>query len=172
MAKTFLIADTHFGHLGVCRFTKDDGTKLRPWTDYVEMDNVLVENWNRVVSDKDKVYLLGDVLINRRAFPTLGRLNGKKVLVKGNHDIFRLKEYTKFFYDIRAYHVLDNLLLSHIPVHPDSKGRFRGNIHGHLHSGRVKEAGGDIDPWYYCVSAEHLDYTPIDFEKVKSIFNN
>jgi calcineurin-like phosphoesterase family protein len=32
MRTTWLIADTHFGHLGVCKFLRNDGiTKLRPW---------------------------------------------------------------------------------------------------------------------------------------------
>jgi calcineurin-like phosphoesterase family protein len=39
MPATFLVSDTHFGHTGVCRFTREDGvTKLRPWDDPDEMD--------------------------------------------------------------------------------------------------------------------------------------
>lgn len=167
MHNTFLIADPHFGHIGVVRFLREDGSKLRPWDTADEMDEVLVNNWNKTVRDQDKVYVLGDVVMNRRHLNTLGRLRGKKVLIKGNHDIFHLEEYTKFFYDIRACHVLDNLLLTHIPVHPDSKGRFRGNVHGHLHSNRVRLPTGEIDPWYYCVSVENINYTPMSFEEVR-----
>ena len=96
------------------------------------MDEALVANWNRVVKPHDKVYHLGDVVINRKALHILYRLNGEKVLIKGNHDIFKLEDYTPFFKDIRGYHVMNNFLLSHIPVHPNSKGRFAGNIHGHF----------------------------------------
>lgn len=164
MPATFLISDTHFGHVGVCQFTNPDGTKLRPWYSPDEMDEALVKNWNEKVGKKDRVYHLGDVVINRRALQTLRRLNGDKVLIKGNHDIFKLEEYCEHFRDIRAYHVMNNYILSHIPVHPDSKGRFSGNIHGHLHS-RVMP-----DPWYQCVCVEQIDYTPMLFEEVLKRF--
>ena len=159
--KTFLVSDTHFGHAGVCKFLREDGTKLRPWDDPNEMDEFMVEAWNKVVGPKDKVYHLGDAVINKKALKTLERLNGDKILIKGNHDIFKLKDYTPYFRDIRAYHVLDNMLLSHIPVHPDSKGRFRANIHGHLHARKFD------DPFYHCVCVEHTDFAPIEFEVIR-----
>lgn len=164
--KRFLVADTHFGHKGVCHFLRDDGTKLRPWDDPDQMDIDMVELWNETVGPKDTVYHLGDVVINRKALKTLSLLNGRKILIKGNHDIFRLDEYTEYFEDIRAYHVVDNFIFSHIPVHPESRGRFKANIHGHLHYHRVLTNTGEIDPWYYCVSVEHTDYRPVPMEQV------
>jgi calcineurin-like phosphoesterase family protein len=174
---TFLIADTHFGHKGVTQFLNYNGTKLRPWDNTEEMDEALIENWNKAVRPKDKVYHLGDVVINRKALKTLSRLNGEKVLVKGNHDLFRLEEYTPYFKDIRGSHKLDNFILTHIPIHPDSLARWcGGNIHGHLHNGKVeytdwhKIGYGEIyDPRYFCVSVEQINYTPIAFEEVKKI---
>lgn len=164
--KTFLVADTHFGHKGVCIFASCDGvSKLRPWDDPAKMDEDMIEKWNNVVGPKDKVYHLGDVVINRKAIPTLARLNGDKVLIKGNHDIFKLSDYTPYFRDIRGYHVMNNYILSHVPVHPDSKGRFNGNIHGHLHDRRVMK-DDKVDPWYHCVSVEHTDFMPISFDDV------
>ena len=160
MPSVFLTSDTHFGHLGVTKFLREDGTKLRPWDSVEEMDEALVANWNNVVRPNDKVYHLGDVVINRKALHTLHRLNGEKVLIKGNHDIFKLEDYTPYFKDIRGYHVMNNFLLSHIPVHPLSKGRFTGNIHGHLHYNVID------DPWYKCVCVEQTNYTPILFEQL------
>jgi calcineurin-like phosphoesterase family protein len=168
--KRFLVADTHFGHVGVCNFLRDDGTKLRPWTNYEEMDADMVKLWNDTVGPKDTVYHLGDVVINRRALSTLSLLNGRKVLIKGNHDIFKLEDYLKYFDDIRAYYIDDNFIMSHIPIHPDSKGRFKGNIHGHLHHRRVLLPDGNIDPFYYCVSVEHTFYTPIEISKAKELW--
>lgn len=166
MPSVFLVSDTHFGHAGVCRFLRDDGaTKLRPWDDPAEMDEAMVELWNQTVKPNDKVYHLGDVVINRRALQILHRLNGDKVLIKGNHDIFKLHDYTEHFRDIRGYHVMNNMILSHIPVHAESKGRFSANIHGHTHANRVK-VQGNIDPWYHCVCVEQTSYRPILFEEV------
>jgi calcineurin-like phosphoesterase family protein len=179
MSNVFLVSDTHFGHAGVCRFMRDDGvTKLRPWDNPEEMDEAMVKLWNETVRPNDKVYHLGDVVINRKALHIMHRLNGDKVLIKGNHDIFRLDEYTPFFRDIRGYHVLNGLILSHIPVHEESLARFGCNIHGHLHSNRVmKEMLHNkgvqvIDPRYFCVCVEQTDFKPIAFEEVMKRIKN
>ena len=103
MPAVFLVSDTHFGHAGVCRFTHPDDpeVKLRPWDDPDEMDEALIRNWNERVRPNDKVYHLGDVVINRRALKTLARLNGDKVLIRGNHDIFRDSEYREYFRELQ-----------------------------------------------------------------------
>jgi calcineurin-like phosphoesterase family protein len=119
---------------------------------------------------------LGDVVINRKSLKTLHRLNGDKVLIRGNHDIFRDDEYREYFRELRAYHVMNGMILSHIPVHEASLGRFGTNIHGHLHTNRVKRARGvdartgavlysdENDVRYHCVCVEQTDFAPILFE--------
>lgn len=180
MPAVFLVSDTHFGHTGVCRFTRSDGvTKLRPWTDPAEMDEAMVKAWNERVRPNDKVYHLGDVVINRKALNIMHRLNGDKVLIRGNHDIFKLSDYTEHFRDVRGYHVMNGMILSHVPVHTESLGRFGTNIHGHLHANRVKKIRGvniktgeilysdDNDVRYHCVCVEQTpDFAPILFEDV------
>ena len=179
MSATFLVSDTHFGHAGVCKFTESDGvTKIRPWTDPDEMDEEMVKRWNETVRPNDKVYHLGDVVINRKHLKTLHRLNGDKVLIRGNHDIFPDTEYNTYFRELRAYHVLNGMILSHIPLHEASLGRFGVNIHGHLHSNRVKKArgidattsatlyGDENDVRYHCVCVEQTDFRPILLEDV------
>ena len=172
MPSVFLVSDTHFGHAGVCRFMRNDGfTKLRPWDSPEEMDEEMVKRWNETVRPTDKVYHLGDVVINRKALAIMRRLNGDKVLIKGNHDIFKLSDYTPYFRDIRAYHVMNGLILSHVPVHTESLGRFGCNIHGHLHANRVMyddlEMGTIIDPRYFNVCVENTDFRPMLFEEVQ-----
>ena len=179
MPSVFLVSDTHFGHKGVCHFTRNDGvTKLRPFDTPEEMDEFMVEAWNARVKPTDKVYHLGDVVINRKALGIMRRLNGDKVLIRGNHDIFRDEEYREYFRELRAYHVMNGMILSHIPVHAESLGRFGVNIHGHLHANRVKRARGvdaktgevlysdENDVRYHCVCVEHTDFAPILFEDV------
>ena len=180
MPAVFLVSDTHFGHAGVCRFTRADGcTPLRPWDDAAEMDEAMVKAWNERVKPTDKVYHLGDVVINRKSLAIMHRLNGDKVLIRGNHDIFKDTDYREHFRELRAYHVMNGLILSHIPVHPESLGRFGTNVHGHTHANRVRKARGvdartgeilysdEIDPRYHNVSVEQLpDFAPILFEDV------
>lgn len=164
--KTFLIADPHFSHEGMTKFTREDGTKLRPFNDAAEMDKELVSRWNSVVGKDDKVYVLGDVAMRKKHLPILLELNGKKVLIRGNHDIESAKEYLKYFYDVRAFHYLDKFALTHFPIHPDSLGRYLANIHGHIHYRKVL-LNGEEDKRYYCVSAEHLDYTPVEWNVLR-----
>ena len=180
MPAVFLVSDTHFGHAGVCRFTRTDGvTKLRPWDNADEMDEAMVKAWNERVRPNDKVYHLGDVVMSRRSLAIMRRLNGDKVLIRGNHDIFKDTDYREHFRELRAYHVMNGLILSHIPLHEASLGRFGTNIHGHLHANRVMKARGidartgetlysnEIDPRYHNVSVEQLpDFAPILFEDV------
>ena len=180
MPAVFLVSDTHFGHAGVCRFTRADGcTPLRPWDDAAEMDEAMVKAWNERVRPNDKVYHLGDVVINRKSLAIMHRLNGDKVLIRGNHDIFKDTDYREHFRELRAYHVMNGLILSHIPVHEASLGRFGCSIHGHLHANRVMKPAGvdpntgeilygnEIDPRYHNVSVEQLpDFAPILFEDV------
>ena len=179
MPAVFLVSDTHFGHTGVCRFTRNDGvTKLRPWDSAEEMDEAMVKAWNDRVRPTDKVYHLGDVVINRKSLSIMSRLNWDKVLIRGNHDIFPDVEYREYFRELRAYHVMNGMILSHIPVHEASLGRFGTNIHGHLHATRVKKArgvdaktgtvlyGNEIDPRYHCVCVEATDFAPILLEDV------
>jgi calcineurin-like phosphoesterase family protein len=179
MPAVFLVSDTHFGHAGVCRFMRNDGvTKLRPWDNPEEMDEEMVKRWNETVRPNDKVYHLGDVVINKKSLNTMHRLNGDKVLIRGNHDIFKLEDYTRHFRDVRGYHVMNGMILSHIPVHEESLGRFGVNIHGHLHANRVMKTAQTthefmtqgvrqwIDNRYHCVCVEQTDFRPILFEDV------
>jgi calcineurin-like phosphoesterase family protein len=142
------------------------------------MDEAMVQRWNERVRPTDKVYHLGDVVINRRALKTLSRLNGDKVLIRGNHDIFPDVEYREYFRELRAYHVMSGMILSHIPVHVESLGRFGTNIHGHTHANRVMKPRGvdantgtvlysdEPDIRYHCVCVEQTDFAPILFEDV------
>lgn len=168
---TFLTSDTHFGHeKTVTTFKRKDGSPLRSFANVEEMDETMIQRWNERIGPKDKVYHLGDVVINRRFLKTLERLNGDKVLIKGNHDIFDLSEYIKYFRDIRGYHVLNGLILSHIPMHVESLGRFGTNVHGHLHANRVMRVNQyhkeEIDPRYHNICVELTDYAPISLDEL------
>ena len=153
MAKTFLISDTHFGHTNIIKYCD------RPFANVDEMDAALIKNWNSVVGPQDKVYHLGDVTLSAKKMWIMDHLNGTKILIKGNHDIFPLKVYTPYFKDIRATHELGGYILSHVPVHDSQKYRFDGNIHGHTHEKSLP------DPWYYNISVEQINYTPITLEQ-------
>jgi calcineurin-like phosphoesterase family protein len=181
MTATWIWSDQHFGHEKTCTvFKRADGTPLRPFASAEEMNEVMVARNNERVGRNDRVYYLGDVVINRKFLRILDRLNGRKVLIKGNHDIFKLDDYAAYFDDIRGYHVLNGIIFSHVPVHPESLARFGCQVHGHLHANRVRRPkridtlgaypevvyGDEIDPRYYNVSVECTDFAPISLEEL------
>lgn len=172
MSNIFLVSDTHFGHSNILNFKNADGSNLRTFDSVEHMDEHMIAQWNKVVKPSSKVYHLGDVVINKKHLVTLNRLNGTKVLIRGNHDIEKVSAYTPYFKDVRGSHQFEGLLLSHIPIHPSSLGRWGVNVHGHTHSNKVM-IGEIPDIRYQCVSVEQLDdYTPISLEQLKARIKN
>lgn len=175
MANIFFASDHHFGHANILNFKREDGSPLRVFKDVDHMNEYMVMQHNRRVRPGDKVYFLGDVTMarNAKSLEILGRMNGEKILIKGNHDLAKAEQYLQYFKDIRVYHQFDGMILSHIPIHPESLGRWGVNIHGHTHANRVLLGLSKIpDKRYFCVCMEQLDdYTPISLEEVKKCLN-
>lgn len=179
----FFISDTHFGHANMLQFTNYDGTRMRPFNSIEELDELMIENWNEMVKPTDKIYHLGDVVYRcKNRDQIMQRLNGEKVLIKGNHDRDQLGWYMKYFKDIRGtFHIDGNYLLGHFPIHPDSKGRFVRQLHGHIHAQKVMKRECYIvnfrhddlvtnmvpDPWYRNCCVEVNNWSPIPFEVIK-----
>lgn len=174
MKNIFFVSDTHFGHANCLKFKRKDGSPLRIFESVEEMDETMITRWNSVVKPYDRVYHCGDVVIKKEYLEkVLPRLNGKKVLLMGNHDIYGHEEYLKYFEDIRAYKVLPELgiIASHIPIYSDAlENAITHNIHGHLHANRVLK-NNLIDYRYINVSVENIDYTPIELEEILKIKN-
>lgn len=172
---TWVAADPHFSHSNMIKFTMDDGvTPMRPFKTVEEMDETLIHNWNSVVGDGDRVYLLGDVAFHPSGFhQVIPQLKGRICLVPGNHEPPKMRRYFDLFDDVRGYVVKKGFVMSHIPLHPASLTKWH-NIHGHLHHGKVmttrksepelgEKAGYVVevpDSRYTCVSMEQIDYTP------------
>lgn len=137
----FVISDHHLGHTNSWeKFKLADGSPLRPFTSNDEMNETMIERHNAKVKEHDTVYFLGDVVINRKHLHLVKQLNGRKILIRGNHDIFRDEDYREVgFEQIHGVRVfVDKFIMSHIPLHPDCvTGRFRVNVHGHLHANEV-----------------------------------
>lgn len=155
----FLISDTHFSHANIIRYAN------RPFSSPEEMDEELIRRWNSVVRPSDHVYHLGDVAMRRSHLQIIKRLNGHKRLVWGNHDIYDWKSYREVgFEKCVGIRVIDNCILTHIPIHPESLARFTMNIHGHTHT------NGSPRGRYLSVCCEMIHYTPISLEEAKKVF--
>jgi len=134
MAK-FYISDTHFGHANILHFDN------RPFKTTEEMEEVLVERWNAVVTKGDIVYILGDFCWKKESewIRILNRLNGSKVLIVGNHDIRGSATLRKMFLSVEEYKEIEDegrkVILCHYPI-PFFMNHFYGSYHlyGHVHS--------------------------------------
>lgn len=156
MANLFFVSHTHFGHANIIKYCD------RPFAHADEMDEAMVERWNAAVRPQDHVYHLGDVAMKQQKIDAvLPRLNGHLRLVRGNHDIFKTQHYLRYFDEIYASRVLDNIVFTHIPIHPMSLGRFVANAHGHVHNNQ------DFAFPYVNLSVEVRNYTPLAFEDLK-----
>ena len=77
------IADMHFDNDSIIAYDN------RPFDSVEEMNEALIANWNRVVTDpEDLTWILGDFCAGDAARwrELLSRLNGRKALILGNHD--------------------------------------------------------------------------------------
>lgn len=136
---------------------------MRSFSSVEEMDEFMIDQWNAVVKTSDKVYHLGDVSMKKKSIATVGRCNGHKRLVRGNHDIFPTKEYLPYFEDIYGTRVFEDMVLSHIPLHPESVRMNWTNVHGHNHNNRGQALGVK----YLNVCVELTDYRPLAIEEVR-----
>ena len=150
MGKTFFTADLHFGHENVLQFDN------RPFNSVEEMDEELIKRWNNKVNPGDLVYILGDLIWKTRnddAPTLLRRLNGQKILIKGNHDRFlhnaKAKKLLAGIKDYDLIHVTledgtsTSVFLSHYFT-PVYIGQYYGGIHLHAHSHITAEADEEV----------------------------
>jgi calcineurin-like phosphoesterase family protein len=167
LTRTWVYSDPHYSHANICKFTNYDGTKVRPWDDVDQMNEDMITWYNELVEDADRVYILGDVAFSASKMrATVSRLKGRKCLVPGNHDPTKMRKYFDLFDDVRGYVQRDGFIMSHIPLHPFCLGRWKLNIHGHLHNNTVKDMFGEHqlqseDKRYYCACVERTNFRPI-----------
>lgn len=141
----FYIADTHFGHENVLKYDK------RSFAGLGEMEVVLIENWNRAVTDTDAVYILGDFIWGKGQSKWLKlteRLRGRKVLIRGNHDLEREQMSTELLARFEAVadylEIADkgrHVTLCHYPI-AFYHGSYQANCYmlcGHVHRTREND---------------------------------
>lgn len=177
--KIFFTSDTHFGHINILNFCK------RPFSSVEEMDEAIITNWNNKVGKDDLVFHLGDFAFatNKRWQDLICKLNGKIILVLGNHDIVRWPgDYTMNLFERVENQIMlkiDNkykVYLNHFPF-LCYDGVYRNpqdctiQLHGHVHE-RIGDTGKDKDrlkyrfPYQYDVGVDNNNFTPISWEEI------
>ena len=155
----YFIADTHFNHENIIKYCN------RPFENSNEMNEYIINKWNSVVTENDVVYHLGDVGFgNTEELKQLvGRLNGTKILIRGNHDYKRGLNGWKEVGFSKVYKkrlVLSNLILTHEPIEVEENYI---NVFGHIHDKPLDER---FNKSHICVSCDVIEYTPISIEKI------
>ena len=161
--KIFLIGDCHFGHRNIIKYCN------RPFKDVADMTEKLIKNWNSVVGNNVIVYVVGDFALcgKQKIIEICQRLNGRKRLILGNHDGASIATYREAGFEFVYNHpiVLDDFyIISHVPMVGISINATFANIFAHVHDNPTYR---DCSCRGFCVSAERIDYTPIDFEIIK-----
>ena len=159
----FVTSDTHFSHKNIIEYAK------RPFESIEKMDELLIFYWNEAVNPTDTVIHCGDLVMGGReaAERIIPRLNGKILLVRGNHD-YNANFYKRFGdkisilphgfeLGIGGFAPYNKIKFSHKPIPlkdvPADCLNFHGHIHSHgvnpykvAHSNRV-DVG--VDAWGY-----------------------
>ena len=164
-------SDLHLNHRAVVRMCG------RPFESVDEMNDILIRNFNECVKNNDTVYILGDLshrtpVIEVNNFIT--RLNGKKILCKGNHDKRYDSSLFEGIYDFLEISVHGvNISLMHYPMMSWPKSR-RGSIHlhGHIHSkGDYNLQQRKEGILRYDVGVDANNFYPVSIMEIKEFFN-
>jgi calcineurin-like phosphoesterase family protein len=163
---------------------------MRPWASTDEMREALIANWNAVVKPADTVYHLGDFCFAGATYhgELIPRLNGRIILVRGNHDGFREDRYQRWgFYDVVEHSTrltLSNgveVLLCHYPYvsyddrYPERLPKDEGMylLHGHVHTSWLSRGRGlnvGVDVWGYEPVSEEQVMTQLEKMRIDDVY--
>jgi len=174
MGNIWFTSDLHFCH------DKPFLYEPRGFSAIKEMNEALVENWNKVVKPEDEVYNLGDFALNDidAAIPYINRLNGTIRWILGNHDTDKKRVkiidecpsvWEIGYADLMKHEKNFSIYMSHYPTltaNYDEK-KFSQHViavHGHTH-----QCGNWIDPknpFTYHVGVDSHNCTPVHIDEI------
>ena len=153
--KTYITADLHFTHSNVIKYCPETRGQ---YADAQDMNERMIAEWNSIVHPADTVYILGDFAFDavQNAVNIAKRLNGRKILIIGNHDekLVKNEEFRACFAEVHQYlkirHNGSTVIMFHYPINSWDMRKY-GSIHffGHLHQtphnmvGRCMNVGVD-----------------------------
>jgi calcineurin-like phosphoesterase family protein len=188
MARYFT-ADLHLGHHNIIQYSE------RPFRDVAHMSDELVGRWNSMVGPTDEVIVLGDFAMGRIAetLPTAARLNGRKVLLTGNHDrcwnghrkgvsaaAARYLEagFDEIWQGVVDLHVSGNRVqVCHFPYRGDSHDHDRFTSHRPVDDGAWLLHGHVHQSWKVCdrminVGVDVWEYSPVSEDAIVELMQS
>lgn len=179
MGEIFFTSDTHFCHQPPFLW------EPRGFANVEEMNEAIIENWNKVVKQGDVVYHLGDTMLNdnEKGIECFKRLNGQIFLIWGNHDTETRRNM--LFMDERTRHKMLggwyawlikygklSIYMSHYPTLTANfnTGKYFSqnviNLHGHIHSKNNWMI--PTNPFIYHVGVDSHNCTPVHIDEILS----
>ena len=168
-------SDHHFYHRNIQKFCPD----TRAGDTVEEMNQLLIEAHNTVVTPDDEVWFLGDFSFGtaEQTKSIISQLNGQLNLVLGNHDkvIRGDQSIQKMFKSVQEYKEISvgrkKIVLMHYPLLQWNSMHFGayhafGHVHGSLKSsphGRSMDVGIDARP--------NKDMKPWTFDEIDKILS-
>lgn len=176
--RIYFTSDCHFMHKNIIKYTN------RPFDSVDEMNETLINNWNDVVGEDDLIFCLGDFALGKEVDcrSILQRLNGNKVLIKGNHEKTVLnKTYNINFFNGGIYERLEirvkdkevsngvqDLVLSHYPMLVWNKSHRNSiQLFGHVHGGFDNKQL--LSPNQMDVGVDSHNFRPISYKMIKDV---
>lgn len=155
MSQVWFSSDFHIDHKNIHKFRCKDKGFFRDFKDESEHREWLFDWVNDNVRKRDVLYLLGDIAFTEEALIEVGKLPGRKVLVKGNHCAVKSDLYSKVYDQVHGLTRYKHVWLSHAPIHPQElRGKF--NFHGHTHYQNVLTETGEEDSRYMNCCVDNL----------------
>jgi calcineurin-like phosphoesterase family protein len=195
MNKTFFVADTHFDHDDILKYTR----ATRPYPNVDAMNEAMARVWNETVDNKDLVYIIGDFAFkNHRKW--INGLNGKKVMLIGSHDdmphdtmdlflgdeAWKAAGYVqnkasaeKTWHQFREVH--DSLIrrvngrmihMYHWPLQSwQDKPKGAWHLHGHVHGRFAASLPGDARKGLVLDVGWDVWKRPVEFAEIKTVMD-
>jgi len=164
--KTWLTGDWHLNHTNIIEYCN------RPFDDIVEMNHTILKNYNEIIPPDGLCINVGDVAPSIFPFQLkniLNKLNGKKILVRGNHDRLTNNKFRAcgFEYVTKSLQIDEYTILHN----PHRIKNFKGNkfICGHVHN-LWKKRIYMKDKEIVNVGVDVWDFKPVRFSDVKKMF--
>lgn len=163
----FIISDTHFGHNNIIKYCN------RPYENAEQMNEDIIKRWNETVGPNDIVIHCGDFCLGKGGRNRVAdsakfyreKLNGKIILILGNHDDKRCAYVGDCGFDAAFfhYHIFgESLMCCHSLEYPPLSAfdNIRFSFYGHVHN-------NDQDPFNIMqkrcnVCVEEIDYKPLN----------
>lgn len=172
MSKIWVTSDPHFNHQNILKYEP----VTRPFETVEEMNKALISNWNNVVDKDDIVYVCGDLCMGQieDARKCVRQLNGRIILVRGNHDTAnRIALYKELGIEVKDIEYLSYkgrfFILCHFPIANEEFIKMVRkdnsevvNLYGHIHSNAPK---GYVDGTYH-VGVDTNDLTPVSLDQI------